>query len=915
MGSGVTNFLSVVEARSLGTADIDKMAAAIDKQSAALDNLGKKANAVSEHKGFSGFADKIKQGITDPLGAVEQVATKALESMGPIGAVTAGFATALGALAFAGFKAAESLAAYGQQIENTGLRTGLTTKEVVQFGFAARLVDQDVSVFDRTMRGLTAALTDNSAAGAKARDALRDLGVTPRTLNGDLKPTGQILTELSAALGSIPNAIDRNKVGMEIFKRAWVEIAPAILKLNEGVKIANREGLWGPNQQQLEQWDAYDRRTTVALAKWDLLIRKAKEYIALNFLPEENYYENLRQKSGGVSGPDAPGAPQSSIASALFGGDAARVNADRAAGNALLNSARGRIDNTLDGLRFKAEAAKQKYEEAYNSIRTLSDVGAQAAQKEIDSVSSLRKTYEGLNEQLKLAEKNEAARLALLEKAQTLRSQGQGFLQFGGGTNGFIVTQQQITAANQQRGRGPSLFRSGEFSAESFAAQNSLLTQPDLAAGTDFQGNFVSPSSQRNVQVGDGSTEQLNARSLAISQRRNSTEQSNLAMLGAEANFAAQIVELRAGPGGELAAARAAAGIREAALQNELAVTQDINAYREKSQQNQLEFEMRVAELQRKRLDDLRNTGAQLFDAALGGGSGLANFGKNFLLGQGRALAGNAFAELFKNVSGNIGLGGKVFQGTIFGQDPLKGATDMNTMATLDNTRAMMAFSARIAASASGGGGGLVGGLEGISGIGGDSAPDSYLGGGDWGDGTILPAKTGGGGFSLGRALGIGGAAAGGGFGIYSGIKAGGGRGATTAAASAIAMAGSIIALSSKALAIAGPIGLLAGTGIGIIASAIFGDPKKNRASDIDAELQAARYTAPSSSTYTMDRFGRSFDMSTQGGLRVNIVVQTLDSKSFEDNAPQLVEALNRHIEARLSPRFESNIRRMALPR
>src|SRR4051812_9672830 len=131
---GVTNFLSVIEARSLGTADIDKMAAAIDKQSAALDGLGKKATAINSHPGFGGFADKIKQGLADPLGTVEAAATKALEALGPGGGIVAGFGVALGSLAVAGFTAAKSLAEYGQQIENTGLRTGLTTKEVVQFG-------------------------------------------------------------------------------------------------------------------------------------------------------------------------------------------------------------------------------------------------------------------------------------------------------------------------------------------------------------------------------------------------------------------------------------------------------------------------------------------------------------------------------------------------------------------------------------------------------------------------------------------------------------------------------------------------------------------------------------------------------------------------------------------------------------
>jgi hypothetical protein len=949
---GVTNFTSVIEARSLGTADIDKMAAAIDKQSAALDGLGKKATAINSHPGFGGFADKIKQGISDPLGAAESSIVSALTAMGPMGAAVAGIGTVLGTLAFAGFKAAESLAAYGQQIENTGLRTGLTTKEIAQFGFAARLVDQDLGVFERTMRGLTAALTDNSAAGAKARDALNSLGVSPRQLNGELKPTGQLLTELSAALGAIPNAIERNKVGMEIFKKAWVEIAPAILKLNEGVKVANREGFWGPSDAQLKQYDKYDEKTTVALQKYDQLIRKAKEWLALNLMPDgeidrlKGVAENAARR--GLPQLNAPGGPSSSIAAALFGADASRVQGDQTAGSALLNAARTRIDATLEGLRAKAAAAKEKYDEAYNSIRTLSGVGAAAAQKEIDSVSVLKKSYEGLNDQLKLAEKTEAARVALLEKAQTLRQSGAGFLQFGSGVGGFIVTNDQISKANQSN-RPPSLFgppeRRGNYWNNPFLPSG--FGSADLADGISANGSeFISRESTRGPQIGGMSVEQLNARNAGIAGRRNTDEQARLGMLRMEADVTAQLVDLRAGPGGELAAARTVAGIREAALKEEYKITGDINAYREDSRRNEIEFELKLAQLQRKRLDDLRNTGGQLFDAALGGKAGLEQFFSNFIKGQFRTLAGNAFAETFKGSSMNMGLPGKIFQGTIFGKDPLKGATDMNTLATTQNTEAIIAFNARLATSSTGGGGGAISGLAGygrylpgggawatgdnwVSNSGSPSdtgytsdgvqrySPENYGDGGEFlGAGATSShdlevgksSRSAAGGFHRSTAQ-YGAAAFGTAVGVYGAITSPSTKGKLASGGGALMSAGSAVPPP------VGPALMIAGAAMQF-ASMVMGDPKANEAKRIDQMLSDARYAQPVAMSYSMDRLGRGFDRNTAGEIRIivetPVTVNAMNAQGFADHSLDIAEAHASVLEAHLSPRLESMIRNIA---
>jgi hypothetical protein len=132
-----------------------------------------------------------------------------------------------------------------------------------------------------------------------------------------------------------------------------------------------------------------------------------------------------------------------------------------------------------------------------------------------------------------------------------------------------------------------------------------------------------------------------------------------------------------------------------------------------------------------------------------------------------------------------------------------------------------------------------------------------------------------------------------------------------TAAGSAAAMAGSILALAlPKALAAAGPIGMIAGLGLGLFAS-MLPDPKKIRDQQETDTLNAARYTAPTQGNYTVDRYGRAIDTDMAGGVRISVQmdVSAIDSQSFMDRSPQVVDMLAGALEGRVSPRLAAAVR------
>ena len=137
----------------------------------------------------------MKQFIENPFGAPRVRGQQSGLGMGPWGTAIAAGAAVLGSLAFAGFEAANSLGEYGRPIKDAELRTGLTSKEVGQFGFAARMAGQDISIFERMMKGLSQATSDNSKEGEKAKATLKSLGVDLRDATGELKPTSRTFRE------------------------------------------------------------------------------------------------------------------------------------------------------------------------------------------------------------------------------------------------------------------------------------------------------------------------------------------------------------------------------------------------------------------------------------------------------------------------------------------------------------------------------------------------------------------------------------------------------------------------------------------------------------------------------------------------------------------------------------------------
>jgi hypothetical protein len=212
-------------------------------------------------------------------GAIPKIAeATGLPSAAVIG--VGAMAATLAAVGVAGLSAMHSLAEYGREVENVHLRTGIAATNVEQFAFAAKMSGQNVNIFEKIMRGLSQAENDTSAEGVKARATLASMGVSFRdAATGELKPTEQVLIEISNALNKIPEGAQRNAAAMDIFKRVGIEAIPVMAKLSENVQRAKQLG-FGASEEELKRWEDYERKLTEASAIFSHFVRMVKEPLA-----------------------------------------------------------------------------------------------------------------------------------------------------------------------------------------------------------------------------------------------------------------------------------------------------------------------------------------------------------------------------------------------------------------------------------------------------------------------------------------------------------------------------------------------------------------------------------------------------------------------------------------------------------
>jgi len=766
----------------------------------------------AEHGGgesrWQKFGENIKGFIESPLQSIKGAAGGVLEAMGPMWSAVSAGAAVLGAVAVTGFEAAKSLAEYGLQIKNVELRTGFTSKEVGQFGFAARMAGQDASIFERMMKGLSEASDEQSSKGEKARTTLVRMGVDLRTVTGEMKSTSQLMLEISEGLGKMPEGVQRDAAAMDLFKKVGIEAIPVIAGLAENVKRAKELGL-GATEEDLQRWEKYHQNVTEAEVLWERFTRKIKEPLAavVTFLFRDRagneYSIGDLQKRGVNVGQWAPRTSwqQSQDAKAAGFGQGAAWQTGGMLDDAM--SYTGRIEDRKRAdaavLAFQASEGLQgklKAAEAALSKMTKPEVGVSSIQ-DVSDYRAAEQKVAGFKGQI------EAGRQAT-EQMKEFRRAATEFEKKGDeselGAIGKIYYQRDLLLAQAAKLKGVEAEIAGI--RKSADEQAGVVMKKDMAAFDAYDQKrqearakgsmwMYEPGKAQMQEWGEGFTAADRINSINLQSRRDT--------LNRNASHTARMVELGGATG--IDAIRATYQIR-IDLAKELAVIEVERIAKEETGAKQMESMaraqkeltkdiaeaqeealMKQLEIQKQQLDTLKHASEGLWNTLL---TKPGNFGRQLgdtvhaavLKPITEGLAGmtaNVLKPIIYGADGQGGIAG-MFKG-VFGsgkQDPMKVATDMNTAVTAQNSAVLATLTAILA----GGMGMSVPAIAAPGGIGGLSLPSisapavagggAVVGGGGgfggFGSGTVA----GPGGSSLSGILGIG---RGGFGGVLSGLK------------------------------------------------------------------------------------------------------------------------------------------------
>lgn len=249
-----------LQIRDLGALGDSKLLAKVDQAFVQRVNVLRDAQTAARAKAaesaiapeFSIGAGQVAQLARNPTLAAGGIAEGAAESIGAVGTAVLGIVAALAAASAAGVALVHESAEWAQNTQNTAIRLGLTSTEMVKLGAAAKIAGVNITALEQAGRVLSQALEDPNGQGKKVIGELNKIGVKPNQLfdeTGKAREIGPILLSALDALSKVGDVTERVAAGSRIFTRGFKEIAPAVVDLQrlkgivDSLRIGDEGGL------------------------------------------------------------------------------------------------------------------------------------------------------------------------------------------------------------------------------------------------------------------------------------------------------------------------------------------------------------------------------------------------------------------------------------------------------------------------------------------------------------------------------------------------------------------------------------------------------------------------------------------------------------------------------------------------
>jgi hypothetical protein len=876
------------------------------------------------------FGQRIHDFVSRPLSAAGNAFQEFASGGGKMGAALGAVAVGLVGASTAAFGLVKSASGAAREIQNFSDSTGFTINQMDRFMAVAKLSGFSMTNLNQAAVDLSGAIRDTGGQGDKTRKSLRELGISFSDQTGKIRPLNSILLETIDAVSKIDETSQRVRLSTVLGgEDAAARIQTLLKNYQQYNKLAGelgfgtRENVVKPlNEAATEiqklglQFDLLRDKLAVpftfvlrevneALSSSRQAQRDPRGFLGIpdSELPTYNSADPLTLSRADIlrRTPGTPGFYPSTVDAALQ-----RNAARQAAGESLFrNFASGRGGE--QSIQFRLARLQEERAVLLNTLGqgTLGE-------------SSFNSALAGIN-RLTAEERSLQESLARLEKARQLPDQLRAFQRAAAESAAspferlFLERTATLedfrkSGANASQLRGvSSVFDQKDSAFIADATQRRLADQEKkrLAEEANLLGS--DPFLARLTAVAAASDASARNDAARILREQTTARERLLSINQQELEFQIQKLELLAGPGGEAAAVNQIAQLKLAALRQEAELSLDIEEINQRTYKIEQERQIALLQLARRRHQEGREAIGRTFDALISGGSGgLGALVRSVGLSQVRTIAQNAGEGLSSAGGGFLGrIGqasglGKFLGGTLFdpanAQNPLKTATDQNTVATQQNTAALLGARSTV----SGGAGGALSAIAGL--IPGfspslDKASNAAAGTRNLNTAGLISGlplnaanKSG---FSVGQGVGIAGAGLAGVLGAVNGFKSGGVQGGLTGTASIAGAAGSILALSG----VTGPAApILAGIGLALAATAaLIGDPKKNRDRALDRLVSNAAFSETTPMDFAFNTQGGGFDYNKRGDLRatpIMLTIQALDARSILDRGEDIANAV-----------------------
>jgi hypothetical protein len=180
----------------------------------------------------------------------------------------------------------------GDNLSKMSQRSGINVETLQKLGASAKVADLDMGEFVQTLTIFSKKMygADEDGGGKNKIDkALKDLGISANDAKGNLKPTDELLLQISDKFKSMPDGIKKTGIAMELYGRSGSRLIPFLNQGSEGIaRIGHRLEMLNAvlTTEEVKNAEGFND----ALKETHITIEAIKNTVAAKFMP---YFKSL----------------------------------------------------------------------------------------------------------------------------------------------------------------------------------------------------------------------------------------------------------------------------------------------------------------------------------------------------------------------------------------------------------------------------------------------------------------------------------------------------------------------------------------------------------------------------------------------------------------------------------------------